>query len=141
MAKHLTLQECLYNGFADIENQDPQSEVTLWAVRETFHRSGTWAYSWKEIIAVRNHRCIRGCEIKEGDTHFRYGSGFNVLRVCPSCTAMVLYFSRFWYGVPTAYFDHWDPEMQRPVNLADGLTKMNDYRYFVNKIRRNTEED
>ena len=70
-------------------------------------------WQWRGVDARKDHICVRGCAIKDGDEYFQkrhgYGGWGSDLKFCAACTAMILY-CRDVDKLPPAYFTHWDTE-------------------------------
>jgi len=77
---------------------------------------------WRGVDARKDHTCVRGCAIKDGDVYFQkrhgYGGWGSELKFCAACTAMILY-CRDVDDLPPAYFTHWDSEKKKPVHKIE----------------------
>ena len=69
---HWTLRDCLFSAFAKSNQENPQDEQCLWAVREGVERLRS--YKWDIVGSQKAHGCMRGCPINEGDVYFRYSN-------------------------------------------------------------------
>jgi hypothetical protein len=100
----------------------PQEGSRLWAIEEGLRRIDPLQLQWRGVDARKNHICVRGCAIKDGDEYFQkrhgYGGWGSDLKFCAACTAMILY-CRDVDALPSAYFTHWDTEQQQPVEVKE----------------------
>jgi hypothetical protein len=98
----------------------PQEERQMWAIREGIRRvNPSYYYDFGQRQARKDHQCIRGCEIKNGDTYFYYKHqpGYDqIIKLCPRCMTMILYFLKVDRMKPEMY-THWDEVKHEPVDL------------------------
>ena len=116
--KYRTIEDCLFDAFANPSFRDPQEHKQFWAIREASLRYGGHGDIFKETKAQKEHQCVRNCIIQRGDKYFRYLDSFNTTKLCASCMAMIFYFSRAWVH-STYMYDHWDVEKQAAVWLNE----------------------
>jgi hypothetical protein len=122
MPELMSLRLCLQMAFLDSE-ASPQDDQQRWAIEEGLRRIDPLQAQWRGVEARKNHTCVRGCAIKDGEVYFqkRHGNtggwGDN-LKFCAGCTAMIL-FCRDVDRLPPTYFTHWDPEKKMPVNVLE----------------------
>lgn len=117
--RYITLDECLQNSFLNPDYADPQERRQRWAIVEGVNRLNP--YAWGITTARKDHDCIRGCDIKAGDTYFKYGIGGgwgSDWKICAGCTAMILHFKEA-DKLPVYMYTHWDIEAEKPTNLEE----------------------
>jgi hypothetical protein len=122
MPELMSLRLCLQEAFLDPE-ASPQDDRLRWAIEEGLRRIDPMQAQWRGVDARKDHICVRGCAIKEGDEYFQkrhgaYGGWGNDLKFCAACTAMILY-CRDVDQLPPTYFTHWNSEKKQPVNVLD----------------------
>jgi len=67
-------------------------QIGLSRIRET-----SKFYAWDSSCANKDHKCKRGCIIREGDIYFKYITGIGwgqYLKICAGCMAMILYYMK-----------------------------------------------
>jgi hypothetical protein len=120
--RYISLQECLFSAFANPQFDDPQEHRQLWAIHEGLARLERDVYpSWSAVDARKEHNCIRGHLINDGDVYFKFnvGAGWTSdWKFCAGCTAMILYFKEV-DKLPPVFHTHWDLEKKEPVRLKD----------------------
>ena len=115
--KWIPLDACLFDAFANTSYCNPQDKRSMWAIIKELQRLDLYFDRWKPTNSRKEHRCVRGCLIEEGHIYFRHETGpgwGDNLKVCASCTAMILYFK----GVPDLHpraYSYWDIETESPV--------------------------
>lgn len=115
--RYVALDECLQESFLDPDFTDPQDKSQRWAIVEGIKR--LHSYQWEISSARKEHNCIRGCDIKAGDTYFKRGIGGgwgSAWKFCAGCMAMILHFKEV-DKLPVYMYTHWDFETNEPVNL------------------------
>ncbi|MBI5841249.1 MAG: hypothetical protein HZB19_14215 [Chloroflexi bacterium] len=115
-----SLNEVLFDMFANETMLKPQENKNLWAIYEGIQRLDPIGLTWTTVTARKKHECIRGHEIKEGDVYCKHNVGGwgSDWKFCVGCMAMLLY---FWKvdELPLSMFTHWNYEEGRPVRVKD----------------------
>lgn len=120
--RYIPLKTCIAEAFMNPDRYPIQDERQQWALYEGFWRHG---YDWVSPTANPNpqaramQECHRGCVIRRGELYFRYQYGdsyTSYIKLCSSCTAMILFFTKSW-ELPVYQYTHWDLEEKRPVRL------------------------
>jgi hypothetical protein len=115
MSQYRTLNECLFDAFANEDWCNPQEVRYLWAINEGVLRLNPLL--WSAPQARKEHECVRGHTIKTGDTYYKHliGGGWgNDWKFCAGCMAMILYFMHV-DKLPPEVYTHWDTTKQEPV--------------------------
>ena len=111
-----SLEDTLFEAFANLPRQYNQEEQQMWAIREGIRRTEL-SHEWREVKARKIHECMRGCKIEQGDTYFGMtvdaGWGYDS-KICPGCMAMILYFKEVQH-LPPKIYSHWDIDSKKPV--------------------------
>jgi len=90
-----SLNDILFNLFANEKYADPQENKNVWAINEGISRLNMRRYEWQTVKAQKEHECIRGHKIKVSDIYCKNSAGGgwgNDWKFCLSCAAMILYF-------------------------------------------------
>ncbi len=90
----------------------------MWAILEGMRRIDRSSYIWRSVKARKDHECIRGCRIKNGNTYFKRtiaGWG-NDWKFCAGCMTMLLYFMEVG-EMPSCSRTHWDVVAEKPVRI------------------------
>ena len=119
MRKLETLDDCLFNAFANSNLFNPQDKSLMWAIIEGLNRLETMQGNWRWLKARKDHKCNRGCTIEDGDIYFRttYASDWDANpQVCAGCMAMILYYKEV-HRLPPVRYTHWDYEKEQAVKV------------------------
>jgi hypothetical protein len=91
----------------------------MWAILEGMQRIDPVSHSWRSVNARKDHKCIRGCHIKDGNIYFKrmIGAGWgDDWKFCAGCMAMILYFMEV-DKMPVYSNTHWDVVAKEPVRI------------------------
>lgn len=125
----ISLEQCLFTAFANSDLDNPQEPRQMWAIQEGVRRAYPGNYSvWRSTHARKDHECVRGCEIKQGDIYFKMalGGGWgNDLNACAGCMAMILYFQGA-HEMEPEFYTHWDLRAGAPVRIINEQGKIDD---------------
>lgn len=120
--RYKSLEDCLFDAFANSDWDNPQEESQLWAIREAASRGGyTELGRFQDTTARKKHECVRGCKIKSNDTYFKMqiGAAWDAnIKYCAGCVAMIMYFREVW-KLPRYIYTHWDEVEKRPVRREE----------------------
>jgi hypothetical protein len=126
MSELRSLRECLFHAFANSNHTNPQDAELMWAIQEGIRRINRHRTEWREVLARKDHECIRGCTIKRGELYFQYELSevrrSSDSKFCAPCMAMILYFKDVAQMRP-AFGTHWDLGEKRPVKLSEKPSK------------------
>jgi hypothetical protein len=89
----------------------------MWAIIEGINRIDLYHRDWRPTKARKEHECVRGCKIRDGNIYFQgeIGVGWDAyLKLCASCMAMILYYKEI-YKLPPYIYSHWDIANNKPV--------------------------
>ena len=64
MRKMDSLEECLFNAFANTEYFDPQERRTMWAILEGLRRLKTLDSSWRRLTRAKTMNAIEDARSK-----------------------------------------------------------------------------
>lgn len=121
MNKYFNLRDCLYLAFVFTKFCDPQDRSCMWAILEGLERLKILDSSWRSVTAYKDHKCVRGCTILEGNTYFHWALGGGAwndrLKICAGCMAMILHYKNV-DQLPPCLYSHWDIENQKSVDLT-----------------------
>lgn len=115
--QYISLQECLFSVFVNSAYNDAQEYRRLWAIHEGLRRIEHAYGEWRNVKARKQHKCMRGCPINEGDIYFHHAIGVgwgDVWKFCAGCMAMILYFKEV-DQLPPVHSTHWDVAQEKPV--------------------------
>ena len=118
--KLVSLEQCLFDAFMYPEEYNPQEMRQMWAIVEGYRRNMKDLQGFEFTVAKKEHKCVRGCEIKPRDTYITYPYSYSwdtVIKLCAGCTAMVFYFLQVFNTLPYLY-SHWDTELNEPVLIG-----------------------
>jgi hypothetical protein len=121
MKRFYSLRSCLFDAFGRSHWYISQEDRYMWAIQEGLRRLHTWAGVLCIVRARKDHKCVRNCAIKAGDTYFRDDTMIEVSpgfapKICACCIAMILYFKEV-YNLPPTFHTHWDSEKKAPVKF------------------------
>ena len=121
MTKIISLEDCLFEAFANSDSRNPQEDRYMWAIWEGLRRLDLYAPPWRRVKARKIHKCVRTCSIADGSIYFvERGADMSdyqaVPKYCASCLAMILYFKEV-HHLPPQFYTHWDLETKEPVKI------------------------
>ncbi len=68
MPELMSLRLCLQMAFLDPE-VSPQDDRQRWAIEEGLRRIDPLQAQWRGAEARKDHTCVRGCAIKDGNVY------------------------------------------------------------------------
>lgn len=107
------MMETLSNAFISPNIRNVQEYIIFWAIEEGFNRTTNLKEDYRITTANKQHKCVRNCEIEVGDKYFSATYSWHGIKLCASCMAMILHFSKVW-NLPTYMHDYWDEEKNSP---------------------------
>lgn len=125
----------------------PKYACYQWVIWECLSRADPHGRIWQPREARKDHACVRGCVIKNGETYFIYEAGyggFSGRKVCPRCLAMIFYTTGVG-DLPAVRGKEWTQEDQdRAENehkkRMDEIAKGNEkWEAQMTKYRRGTD--
>jgi hypothetical protein len=122
----ISLGDCLFNAFTNKQSNNPQEYSLYWAIYEGMRRIDPYPTQWSSPKAQKEHECVRGCKIKDGEMYFKYQTGYgygSAIKFCAGCMAMVLYYMDVERMTPYMY-THWDTVEMRPVKVDSATQEM-----------------